>query len=79
MDSQVGSRPRRAPAKRHGRNTIVILWSDHGWHLGEKLITGKKTRSGIERLASPLIFAGPGIAQGARCTQPVELWTFIRP
>jgi choline-sulfatase len=51
--------------------TIVVLWSDHGWHLGEKGITGKNTL--WERSTRvPLIFAGPGISQG-RCTKPVEL------
>ena len=24
-------------------DTIVVLWSDHGYHLGEKQITGKNT------------------------------------
>ena len=52
-------------------NTIVVLWSDHGWHLGEKLITGKNTL--WERSTHvPLVFAGPGITQG-RCHRPAEL------
>jgi len=53
-------------------NTIVVLWSDHGWHLGEKLITGKNSL--WERSTRvPLVFAGPGIAQQAVCREPVEL------
>ncbi len=52
--------------------TIVVLWSDHGWHLGEKDISGKNTL--WERSTRvPLIFAGPGIAGGAMCGRPVEL------
>jgi arylsulfatase A-like enzyme len=54
------------------KNTIVVLWSDHGWHLGEKGITGKNTL--WERSTRvPLIFAGPGITAGARCGRSVEL------
>lgn len=72
MDSQVG---RVLDAlKESGRedNTIVVFWSDHGWHLGEKLITGKNTL--WERSTRvPLVFAGPGIARAARCAQPIEL------
>jgi arylsulfatase A-like enzyme len=53
-------------------NTVVVLWSDHGWHLGEKGITGKTTL--WERSTHvPLIFAGPGIAKNARCSRPAEL------
>ncbi len=53
-------------------NTIVVIWSDHGYHLGEKQITGKNTL--WERSTRvPLVFAGPGIAAGARCTRPAEL------
>jgi arylsulfatase A-like enzyme len=53
-------------------NTIVVVWSDHGYHLGEKEITGKNTL--WERSTRvPLIFAGPGVAAGGRCSQPVEL------
>jgi choline-sulfatase len=53
-------------------NTIVVLWSDHGYHLGEKGITGKNTL--WERSTRvPLIFAGPGVKAGERCTHPAEL------
>jgi arylsulfatase A-like enzyme len=56
----------------YGENTIIVLWSDHGWHLGEKLITGKNTL--WDRSARvPLIFAGPGITPGAKCSKPAEL------
>jgi arylsulfatase A-like enzyme len=54
------------------KNTVVALWSDHGWHLGEKGITGKNTL--WERSTRvPLIFAGPGVASGAKCGRPAEL------
>jgi choline-sulfatase len=53
------------------QNTLIGLWSDHGWHLGEKEITGKNSLWD-ESTHVPLILAGPGIHRG-RCTQPVEL------
>ena len=53
-------------------NTLVILFSDHGYHLGEKGITGKNTL--WERSTRvPLILAGPGISAGARVGEPAEL------
>ena len=48
------------------------LWSDHGYHLGEKAISGKNslwTRS----TRVPLIFAGPGVPVDRTCSQPAEL------
>jgi arylsulfatase A-like enzyme len=52
-------------------NTIIVLWSDHGYHLGEKGMTGKTTL--WERSTRvPLIVAGPGIKPGV-CNEPVEL------
>lgn len=59
-------------------NTIVVLWSDHGWHLGEKEHWGKWT--GWERSTKvPLIIAPPKNMEkdfapgGSRCDQPVGL------
>jgi arylsulfatase A-like enzyme len=72
MDSQVGRLLDGFAAAGRLANTIVVLWSDNGWHIGEKLITGKNTlwdRS----TRGPLIFAGPGVAAGAVCPAPAEL------
>lgn len=53
-------------------NTIVILWSDHGYHLGEKNRFAK--HSNWERASKvPLIIAGNGLPKGQIVQQPVEL------
>jgi len=40
-------------------NTIIVLWGDHGWKLGEHMAWGK--HSNVENdLNAPLIFAAPG-------------------
>lgn len=72
VDSQVGrvlAALENSPAR---DNTIIVLWSDHGWHLGEKLITGKNTLWDRSTRV-PLIFAGPGVSPDAVCRQPAEL------
>jgi arylsulfatase A-like enzyme len=52
-------------------NTVVVLWSDHGWQLGEKLAWEKFTL--WERaLRVPLIVAGQGIPVANR-TIPASL------
>jgi len=72
VDSQLGRVLDALEESGHADNTIIVLWSDHGFHLGEKLITGKNTL--WERSTRvPLIFAGPGIAKNADCKEAVEL------
>jgi len=72
MDAQVGRVLDALDATGRAKDTIIVLWSDHGWHLGEKGITGKNTL--WERSTRvPLIFAGPGIAPAAKCGRPAEL------
>jgi len=72
VDSLVGRVVEALDRNGYADNTVIVLWSDHGWHLGEKLITGKNTL--WDRSARvPMIFAGPGIAAKADCQEPVEL------
>lgn len=72
VDSQVGRVLDALAQRSDADNTIIVLWSDHGWHLGEKLITGKNTLWDRSTRV-PLIFAGPGVTAGGRCEQPAEL------
>ena len=55
------------------QETIVVLWSDHGWHLGEKQKWHKGT-NWEEGTRVPLIVVAPGVAEpGASCDEPVSL------
>jgi arylsulfatase A-like enzyme len=54
-------------------NTIVVLWSDHGWHLGEKL-HWRKFALWEEATHNVLMFIAPGVTSAAgRCDAPVSL------
>ena len=72
IDSQVGRVLDALKRNELEDSTIVVLWSDHGYHLGEKAITGKNTLWDRSTRV-PLIFAGPGVGDGQRCVRPAEL------
>jgi arylsulfatase A-like enzyme len=72
MDSQLGRVLDAVESSGQADNTIIVLWSDNGWHLGEKGITGKNTLWEPSTHV-PLIIAGPGVSGAAKCSQPVEL------
>lgn len=72
VDAQIGRLIEALRSSGRWDNTIVVVWGDHGYHLGEKGISGKNTL--WERSTRvPLIFAGPGVKGGQRCLQPAEL------
>ncbi len=78
-DAMLGKVLAALDASPHAKNTIVVLWSDHGWHLGEKNHWQKYTAwRACTRV--PLIVrvppGVPGLAAGtkpARCNKPVNL------
>lgn len=72
VDAQIGRLIAALEKKGISDNTIVVVWGDHGWHLGEKGITGKNTLWD-DGTRVPLLFTGPGVSLGGRCTRPVEL------
>jgi iduronate 2-sulfatase len=67
-DAQVGKVLDRLEQLGAKDKTIVLLWGDHGWHLGEHAIWGKHALF-EESLRSPLIIRYPGIPQPGKATQ----------
>ncbi len=58
-DAQIGLILDELKALELDQNTIVIVWGDHGWHLGEQQVWGKHTLF-ENALNSALIFKIPG-------------------
>ena len=57
---------------KYANNTIIVLWSDHGYRLGEKN-TFAKVCLWDRATKAPLFFAGTSIPQGMKVNNPVEL------
>jgi len=71
-DTQVGRVLDALDASRYADNTVIVFWTDHGWHLGEKHHWRKFTLW-EEATRTPLVIVAPGVARGSRCRQPVNL------
>jgi arylsulfatase A-like enzyme len=71
-DAQVGKLLRKLEALGLAENTIVVLWGDHGWHLGDHGMWCKHTNY-EQAVRSPLIMAAPGQkTKGAKTESPAE-------
>ncbi len=71
-DAQVGRLLDALEWSRYRDNTIVVLWSDHGWHLGEKE-HWRKFALWEEAARTVLIWKVPGVTspEGV-CERPVD-------
>ena len=72
-DAQLGRLLDALDASPHAKNTIVVLWSDHGMHIGEKQQWEKFTLF-EEATRVPLMIIAPGVTKaGTVCDRPVNL------
>ncbi len=70
-DAQIGKLLDELKKQGVAENTIVVLWGDHGWHLGDHSLWCK--HSNFEQATrSPLIFSAPGMEKRQQNSSPVE-------
>ncbi|MEM9282883.1 MAG: sulfatase [Verrucomicrobiota bacterium] len=78
VDDLLGQLIEALDSSPHANRTWIVLWSDHGWHLGEKQHWGKAT-GWFRATRVPLLIVPPregaleGFSPGVRCERPVNL------
>ncbi|WP_246145791.1 sulfatase [Brevifollis gellanilyticus] len=75
VDRQIGRLLTKLDASACADNTWIVLWSDHGWQLGDKQHWGKWT-AWRQSTRMPLIIVPPRSQQAVRgkvCAEPVSL------
>jgi arylsulfatase A-like enzyme len=73
VDAQVGRVIEALDKSPYSKDTVIVLWSDHGWHLGEKLHWHKFTLW-EEATRNPMVFVVPGVTRpDLICTRPASL------
>ncbi len=76
-DAQIGRVLQALEHSAHADNTLIVLWGDHGWHLGEKEHWRKHALWNVST-RTPLIISAPrsfhkGVGRGQLCERPVSL------
>ena len=72
VDHQVGRVLLALKESEYADNTVIVLWSDHGYRLGEKG-TFAKHCLWEEGTIAPMMFAAPNLPKGKVVNEPVEL------
>ncbi len=78
VDAQVGRLIRGLEKQGFIENTIILLFGDHGWKLGEHRSWGKKTNYEIDT-RSPLIISSPGHSPSVQSTDALVEFVDIYP
>jgi arylsulfatase A-like enzyme/formylglycine-generating enzyme required for sulfatase activity len=72
-DGQVGRLLDALDASPRGKDTIIVFWGDHGWHLGQKE-HWRKFSLWEEATRVPLVVVAPGVSHAdSRCDRTVSL------
>lgn len=72
VDHEVGRVMEALESSEHADNTVIVLWSDHGYRLGEK---GTFAKHALWEPATnaPLMFVAPNLPQGKVIDKPAEM------
>jgi arylsulfatase A-like enzyme len=77
IDAQIGRVLDALEKSQYRDNTAIVLWSDHGWHLGEKDHWGKfagwEESTRVPLIIVPAKNDRSGYAAGEKCNKPVSL------
>ena len=78
VDAQVGVLLNTLDSLGTLNNTMIVLWGDHGWHLGDHDLWGKHTNF-EQATRSPLIIAAPSLKSGKTnsITEHVDIFPSI--
>jgi iduronate 2-sulfatase len=77
-DAQVAKILKKLDELKLTEKTIVVLWGDHGWHLGEHGVWGKHTLF-EESLRSPMVIRFPGMQKSGIASDAVVETVDIYP
>jgi iduronate 2-sulfatase len=71
IDELVGRLTQELTDRGLAENTIIVLWGDHGWHLGDHGLGGGHTAF-EEAIRAPLIVVDPRMKSAGATVAPVE-------
>ncbi len=78
VDAQIGRLLTELDALGLRENTIIVVWGDHGWHLGEYGIWGKATDYEVATRV-PLIVCAPGATAHGQATRALVEFVDVYP
>ena len=72
VDFEIGRVMEALEKSEYAKNTVIVLWSDHGYRLGEK---GTFAKQALWETATnaPLMFVAPNLPKGKVIDAPVEM------